>query len=49
MKFNPDDRLYLAFEPALKPFSGRLADRIVRRNDLELAVEKNRRGGSDYI
>jgi len=40
MKFNPDDRLYLGFEPALKPFSGRLADPIVRRNDLELAFEK---------
>jgi hypothetical protein len=40
MKFNPDDRLYLGFEPALKPFRGRLADPIVRRNDLELAFEK---------
>lgn len=40
MKFKLDDRLFLGFEPAPKPFTGRLDVPIVKRNELELAFEK---------
>jgi hypothetical protein len=40
MKFKSDDnRQFLGFEPAPKPFTGRLEVPIVRRNEFELAFE----------
>ena len=39
MALKPDDRLFLGFEPAPQPFTGRLDDPIIGRNELDLAFK----------